>query len=733
MIFAPLPRHKTVTRRSPPASIRRDPITRSEQDLVANDGSNDVPVIDGATHATSTFPVGSRPRGSRSIPKPQDLLSNAATRACRSSTRDPPFQRLSTSPTWAGRRSTGDEQGVCDPLWLRDEVSIIDDETYPNTAATRSYSHRDRLNPVTNVLYIRTSPPRTWSRRRPRSRSLSHAFCRNGSGGFKQSGPSDPDPDPASMSRQAVAVTVNPSRTRSMRELQPHRRSRSSMGLASRIAYVCVAHAARRSGGKAIAVNPAPTDLRGIREHVVVVNGADNGMTLIPRTAPCDRHQRIHQQDLRSQCKRHAARHRRGHQRVFDAQHSRRRQGHAVNPVTTHVRVGPQRRDPDRWFPPAIWFTRFPHHGHPPLPGTRRARRRPFPERKQHVLSRGPRDDSQGVLQLDSIEGAWKTAAGSVLHGGFTGLARGVTQSALAANGLSPVDHDGHAENPIVGISRPTLHRDGTGYAGDPSVSLASSVQSCQCRPGRHFHSDGFGRRRHGHRYREFRDAPPPRKLPADGSFERCSVVHHDADFPWAAISEREVLRNANTTRPPRHHHPGRDPGERERRPHFVGESVHSAERHVHRRVAGTRVSPRSSGLSRRRDSIAVAARPLSGGSATSHGRPRGGWSFHHGAIFRKRKLRRATSSAWARRSIPRSGCIDRPRIFREPLQYGTKRYVHSVHLRIGGLAFRHRGVSRGFVVDFGLRGRGDFGRSRHMLDQRPLCREPHDDRVLLG
>ena len=275
---------------------------------VTNYDSNTVSVIDGATNAVVTnVPVGARPTWIAANPETNKIyVSNAGA-----GTSGPSLMVMSgasnaiTSTLIVGDVGWTAINEITNKTYVvrygqADEVNIILDERYVNTAATRSYQPVSiALNPYTNILYIvhqATGDVVAIDARVDQSvvqdniNNYPPLLCPNGAGGYKPSpGPNDPDPGPCiNISDPPTAVTVNPV-TDMIYSVSP--------GTSDQIGVIrgstktnphtvtFLTPPGVSGAAKTIAVNPVANKVYAIfANHIVIVNGADNAMTVIPST-----------------------------------------------------------------------------------------------------------------------------------------------------------------------------------------------------------------------------------------------------------------------------------------------------------------------------------------------------------------------------------------------------------------------------------------------------------------
>jgi YVTN family beta-propeller protein len=293
----------TISVGSAPAAIAVNPVTNKV--YVANEASNNVTVIDGSTHLATSVTVGTRPTWIAVNPEtnkvyvsnfgngpalPSVMVLNGANDTVTSTLAvgDVGWTAINplTNKTYVLRYGNGDE------------VNIIQDETYVNTAATRSYKPVSiALNPYTNILYIVHQATgdvvaidaSVDSSTDPSIDALyPPLLCPNGSGGYKPSPRrTDPDPGPCiNVTDVAVAVTVNPvtdmiyavssAASDQISVIRGHTRTDPHT-------FTTLTPPGVGSTARAIAVNPVTNKIyAAFAQHVVVVNGADNAMTVIP-------------------------------------------------------------------------------------------------------------------------------------------------------------------------------------------------------------------------------------------------------------------------------------------------------------------------------------------------------------------------------------------------------------------------------------------------------------------
>lgn len=480
----------TIAAGTNPAAIAINPITNKI--YVANDGSNDVTVIDGATHTTTSIPVGSRPQWIAANPETNKIyVSNAATPSI--SIISGATHTISTTlhvgdVGWTTINPVTNKAYVI-RYGFGDEVSIIHDETYPNTAATRSYQPVGiAINPVTNVLYIPHSATADVVAIDVSVDALYPTLlCPNGTGGFKPSpGPSDPDPGPCiNVPDKPVAVTVNPVTNRIYAlSSSPTQQISVINGVGQPNPHTFTSLTpAGVSGGKAIAVNPVTNRIYvAFANHVVVVNGADNAMTVIPSSGPVAI-------GINAFTNKIYVPNANGTLTVIDGDTNAAStlaipagaRAIAVNPVTntmyvlTADGVTPIDGSSDDTVHAVPLTTAIA-----PLPGDSSGPDGSVSLDVSSTFSLASLATARKVYyQLDSTDGSWTTATGSgPFTAAFTGLAPGThTLFAFAANGLdAPSIMTDMQNNPIVGnVASYTFTVTG-GTPVDPSISVASSV-----------------------------------------------------------------------------------------------------------------------------------------------------------------------------------------------------------------------------------------------------------------
>jgi YVTN family beta-propeller protein len=281
-----------------PQAIAINPITNKI--YVANDGSNNVTVIDGRTHSTSTLAVGSRPFWIAVNPETNKIfVSNFGN----TNTGATPSLMVIDGATHA----VGAPQVVGDVGWttvnpvtnrtyvLRyggsDEVNIIADNVYHNTAATFSFRPVGlAINPVTNVLYvIHEGTGDVVAMNMADDVPYPPLLCPNGAGGFK----AQPAPPPAAapgpcidIPGTPVGVAVNPI-TNKIYTVSSGPSGQiaviNGFGQANPHTFTTLTPPGTTGVAKAVAVNPVTNRIyAAFANRVVVVNGADNTMTVIP-------------------------------------------------------------------------------------------------------------------------------------------------------------------------------------------------------------------------------------------------------------------------------------------------------------------------------------------------------------------------------------------------------------------------------------------------------------------
>ena len=293
----------TIPAGTAPAAIAINPVTNKL--YVANEGSNDVTVIDGSSHATATIPVATRPLWIAVNPETNKVyVSNFGV---------PNFMVID-----GATNAVGAPQNMGDVGWMAinpvtntvfnlrygggDEVNVIQNDVYQHTSATRSYQPVSIVvNPVTNVLYIAhqatgdvaafdaaTMLPGGFPGGNP---LYPKRLCPNGSGGYRPSpGQFDPDdgacidiPDPI------IALTVNPvtnmvyavssSTSGQITAIRGH-------GLSDPHTFQSFTPPGVTGAARAIAANPVTNKVyAAFASHVVIFDGATNAMTVIPTGA----------------------------------------------------------------------------------------------------------------------------------------------------------------------------------------------------------------------------------------------------------------------------------------------------------------------------------------------------------------------------------------------------------------------------------------------------------------
>ncbi len=280
---------------SNPAAIAVNPNTNKI--YVANDGSDNVTVINRATGAITTVAVGARPDWIAINPETNKIYVADFGRGAST----PNVKVINgATDTVTSTLVVGDVGWtVINPITNKaymirygngDEVNIIHDETYVNTAATRSYKPVAlSINPYTNVLYVVHEATGDVVAIDVSVDSLYPTLlCPNGSGGFKPSPTStDPDPGPCiNIPDPPVAVAVNPI-TNKIYAVSSTTSSQISVingvGQANPHTFISLTPPGVTGAAKAIAVNAVSNKIYAIfANHIVVVDGASNAMTVIP-------------------------------------------------------------------------------------------------------------------------------------------------------------------------------------------------------------------------------------------------------------------------------------------------------------------------------------------------------------------------------------------------------------------------------------------------------------------
>ena len=273
-----------------PAAIAVNPITNKI--YVANDGSNNVSVIDGATHTSTPVAVGNRPLWLAVNPETNRVfvgnfgdsnvsVINGATQAVIGTL-------LTGGVGWTSVLPQRDRTYMI-RYGAGDEVNVLAGDGYLLTSATRSYQPVSlAVNPATNVLYMAHAATGDVVAIDVSVDTLYPTlFCPDGAGGHKPSpGQHDPDPGPCiNVSDTPAAVAVNPATNRI------YVASSGTTGVISVIRglgetnpHTFTALSPPGVGGtaKAIALNPVTNKIyAAYSSHIVIVDGATNAMTVI--------------------------------------------------------------------------------------------------------------------------------------------------------------------------------------------------------------------------------------------------------------------------------------------------------------------------------------------------------------------------------------------------------------------------------------------------------------------
>ena len=268
------------------AAIGVNPVTNKI--YVANQGSNSVTVIDGATNSTVTIPVGTAPRHIGINPETNRIYVGnyiSANTSVIDGSVDAVVATLATGGAgWMAVNPLTNRTYSLRPS-TADEVNVLEGDTYPLTSATRSYTPVAlAINPVNNYLYIvhQTTgdivaldmtnnvpyPPRV---------------CPDGLGGIRPFDEHEENPPPCiNVPDTPVAVAVNPV-TGKAYAVSSTATDQVSVINGTNHTFVSLTPPGVGSIAKAIAVNPLTNKIYAAFDaSVVVIDGATNAMTVIP-------------------------------------------------------------------------------------------------------------------------------------------------------------------------------------------------------------------------------------------------------------------------------------------------------------------------------------------------------------------------------------------------------------------------------------------------------------------
>ena len=276
-----------------PVAIAVNPVTSKV--YVANSGSNNLSIIDGATRTViGTLPTGANPRWVGVNPETNRILVPAFTPGSNvtvvNGATDTVVSTLGTGGGgWLAINPISDISYVI-RAGAADEYSYIQGDNYIGTQAHRSFEPVSiAVNPVTNRVYVanRTTGDVTATAGSPFS-FYPPLFCPDGAGGFKPQppdpalppNPPSPDPGPCiDIANAPVAVAVNPVTNR----IYGISTAAISVILGTDHTFTTLNPTGGITGGKTIAVNPVTNKVYAVFNNgVVIVNGADNTMTNVP-------------------------------------------------------------------------------------------------------------------------------------------------------------------------------------------------------------------------------------------------------------------------------------------------------------------------------------------------------------------------------------------------------------------------------------------------------------------
>ena len=285
----------TIAAGTAPAAITLNPVTGKV--YVVNENSNDVTVLDGATGLTHSVTVGARPFWAAVNPETNKIyvsnFDDANVMILHGDT-----DTVSTTASTGGSGWIAIDPFLNKAFVVRfgagDEFNIIDDETYANTAAERSYQPvAIAVNPVTHVIYLANQATGDITAVDGSVDAFYPTlYCPDGAGGFKPT-PGQFDPDPGAcinVPDTPVALTVNPV-TNLTYALSSSPSGQISVingvGMANPSTFVALTPPGVTEAAKAIAVNPVTNRIyAAFAGHIVVVDGATNGMTVIAAASP---------------------------------------------------------------------------------------------------------------------------------------------------------------------------------------------------------------------------------------------------------------------------------------------------------------------------------------------------------------------------------------------------------------------------------------------------------------
>ncbi len=270
-----------------PRAIAINPVTNKV--YVANEGSDNVTIINGATHGTTSVTVGDRPYWLAVNPETNRVYvvnfgdSNVSLIDGSGAVSGP---LLVGGGGWTAINPVTDRAYML-RYGAGDEFNIIAGALYQNTSATRSYEPVSiAVNPVTNVVYIvhKTTGDVT-AQDVTVDQPYPPLLCPNGTGGLKPNpAPTDPVTTPCiNVPDVPMAVTVNPVTNKIYAVSTGQVSVINGIGQANPHAFTALTPpGVGTSAAVTVAVNPITNKIyAAFAAHVVVIDGATNAMTVI--------------------------------------------------------------------------------------------------------------------------------------------------------------------------------------------------------------------------------------------------------------------------------------------------------------------------------------------------------------------------------------------------------------------------------------------------------------------
>ena len=272
---------------SNPLSVAVNPVTGKV--YVANSGSNNVTIIDGASSSViTTLPVSTYPAWIAVDAEANRIYASSLTGANTAIIDGAGNTILNTLNTGgAGWTAVNPINNAVYTLryGAGDEVNMIQNQLYQGTAAHRSYGPIGiAVNPVNNWAYIvnrdttdiavvdmTTYDPYPLLK------------CPDGAGGFKpQPAPADPWGACVDIPNPSIAVAINPV-TNTIYGLSDSATDQISVIAGANHTFIGLSPAGGLTGAKTIAVNPVTNKIYAVFANgVAVVNGANNSISVVP-------------------------------------------------------------------------------------------------------------------------------------------------------------------------------------------------------------------------------------------------------------------------------------------------------------------------------------------------------------------------------------------------------------------------------------------------------------------